>query len=321
MIPTLQSLRFIFVMMIFMSHFAYGGIEAFEAGGDCGVAFFFLLSGFVLSKGYGRRLREGTFSYSRYLRRRLLKIYPLHLLCLVVVLLISRQSLGLPVLLNVLLLQSWVPSTDFYFSCNAVSWFLSCLLFCYLLFPWAYRHASRQLTAVVLACCLAAYLLVPYDRVNSLLYVNPLVRFVDFYLGIVLCRYLDKKPLQRQPAWTELLLVAVLILALLAYPYTDAKLRNAPLFWVVLLPFIAVFASGEGLLSRSLLNAKPLLWLGSLSMPFFMLHPMTFSVLMRHLPAMPPVLMLALCFAVVVLLSWVVDRLFLQPVQRLTNKQ
>lgn len=315
MIPTLQSLRFVFVMMIFMSHFSYGGIEAFEAGGDCGVAFFFLLSGFVLSKGYGQQLRQGRFSYGRFMRRRLLKIYPLHLLCLVAVLLISRQSLGLPVLLNALLLQCWVPSVDYYFSCNAVSWFLSCMLFCYAVFPFAFRHASRRLTAVVLLGCLAVYLLVPYDRVNSILYVNPLVRFVDFYLGILLYKRLEEKPQAHLPAWLEPLLVMVLVLFLMAYPYTDAKLRNAPLYWLVLVPFIATFASAQGPLSR-LLCCKPLLWLGSLSMPVFMIHPLTFSILTRHLPAMPYVAMLAVCFAVVVLLSWLIDKCFLRQIER-----
>ena len=47
MIATLQSLRFVFVMMIFMSHFDYRDIRAFDAGGDCGVAFLFLLIGVV----------------------------------------------------------------------------------------------------------------------------------------------------------------------------------------------------------------------------------------------------------------------------------
>jgi peptidoglycan/LPS O-acetylase OafA/YrhL len=51
-----QSLRFVFVMMIFMSHFAYRDVNPFDAGGDCGVAFFFLLSGFVMSMGYGRSI-------------------------------------------------------------------------------------------------------------------------------------------------------------------------------------------------------------------------------------------------------------------------
>lgn len=315
MIPTLQSLRFVFVMMIFMSHFSYGGIEAFQAGGDCGVAFFFLLSGFVLSRGYGQRLRQGSFSYGQFMRRRLLKIYPLHLLCLVAVLLVSRQSLGLPVLLNALLLQCWVPSMDFYFSCNAVSWFLSCMLFCYAVFPLAFRQASPRLTAVVLLGGLAVYLLVPYDRVNSILYVNPLVRFVDFYLGILLYRYLEEKPQNRLPAWVEPLLVIVLVLLLMAYPFADEKLRNAPLYWLVLLPLIAVFAKAQGPLSR-LLCCKPLLWLGTLSMPVFLIHPLTFSILTRRLPTMSYVPMLVVCFAVVVLVSWLIDKCFLRQIER-----
>ena len=135
MIETLQSLRFIFVLMIFMSHFTYRGICAFDAGGDCGVSFFFILSGFVLSLGYGSRIREGTFCYGRFMLRRLRKIYPLHLLCLLFFLVVSRSDFDLTVLLNELLLQSWVPDPNYYFSCNSVSWFLSSLLFCYLVFP------------------------------------------------------------------------------------------------------------------------------------------------------------------------------------------
>ena len=315
MIATLQSLRFIFVMMIFMSHFTYQGVGAFDAGGDCGVAFFFLLSGFGLSLGYGRQLRQGTFCYWRFLRRRLLKVYPLHLLCLGVFLVLSRQAFDLRVLLNALLLQSWVPDREYYFSCNGVSWFLSCLLFCYAVFPWLYRHASWSLLVIMLVACGVVYWVVPYDRVNSILYVNPLLRSVDFYLGVMLARFYEQRPGMSFPWWAEPMLVLLLVLALAAYPYTDEKLRNAPLYWLVLLPLILVFAKEEGPLS-SLLRKRPLLWLGSLSMPVFLLHPMTFEVLMHHLPVLPYPLMLAACFMAVVLLSWCADRLFLRLIER-----
>jgi peptidoglycan/LPS O-acetylase OafA/YrhL len=317
MIPPLQALRFVFVMMIFMSHFAYRDLGAFEAGGDCGVAFFFLLSGFGLALGYGPRIGQGNFSYANYLRRRLLKVYPLHLLCLVAFLLLSHAQLDHRVALNALLLQCWVPLRDYYFSCNAVSWFLSCLLFCYLVFPWLYRHATWCWLAVVMSLCGIAYLAVPYHLVNNILYVNPLVRCTDFFLGVMLAKCYSERRLPPLPAWAELAVVLLLVIALVAYPFVDEKLRNAPLYWLVLIPLIFVFAHARGPLS-ALLSTSPMQFLGSLSMPIFLLHPMLMSAVMRRLPDMHYVPMLAACIAVVLFVSWMVDRLLLRKIAQLS---
>lgn len=316
MIPTLQSFRFIFVMMIFMSHFAYQGVNAFDAGGDCGVAFFFILSGFVLSLGYGPRINDGSFCYRRFLSRRLKKLYPLHLLCLLFFLGASHAAIDLRVVLNALLLQCWVPDSDYYFACNSVSWFLSCILFCYAVFPWAYRHTSTSMLAVMLLLCGVVYVLLPYRLVNAVLYVHPLLRFVDFFLGIMLCRLYQSMPRRAIPNWTEVLLVLLLVATLAVYPYTDAKLRTAPLYWLVLLPLIWVFAKGDGPVSR-LLSWKPLQWLGSLSMPIFLTHQMIIGILQRRLPDMPVAVMLTICILAVILVSWCIDRFFLRQIARL----
>ena len=299
MIATLQSLRFVFVMMIFMSHFAYRGFTPFDAGGDCGVAFFFLLSGFTMSMGYGRSIADGSFRFSRYLKRRLLKVYPLHLLCLLLFLVLFRPALDGALPINALL----IPDSAYYFSYNGVSWFLSSLLFSYLLFPIAYRKGNSLVLAVLLLCCLAVYVIVPYDRINALLYVSPLVRFVDFFLGIMLYKLFRSTPNLSVPSWIELLIVALLVLALWIYPYTNEKLRNAPLYWLVLLPLIFVFARQAGPVSRLLQN-RTLQWLGSLSMPIFLLHPMVFRAMAHFFPSIPTPLMLLTCFALVVALSW-----------------
>ena len=312
---SLQSLRFVFVMMIFMSHFAFGDFRPFDAGGDCGVTFFFLLSGFTMSMGYGPSLDSGTFRFRHYLVRRLSKIYPLHLLCLVVFLVLFRPEVDVKLPLNALLLQSWVPDSAYYFSYNGVSWFLSSLAFCYLLFPLAYRKGNVLLLAALLTGCLAVYLLVPYDRINALLYVSPWMRFVDFFLGIMLFKVYDHHQRIAGPAWAELLMVALLVLALWAYPYADAKWRNAPLFWLVLLPFIFVFARQQGPVSR-LLQCRILQWLALLSMPVFLLHPIVFRALFHFFPSIPEALMLILCFTSVVALSWLIDRLFLRRISR-----
>lgn len=313
---TLHSLRFVFVMMIFMSHFVYGDISPFDAGGDCGVSFFFLLSGFTMSMGYGRRIDEGTFGFKKYFTRRLLKVYPLHLLCLTIFLVLFRPVVDGRLPLNALLLQSWIPDSSYYFSYNGVSWFLSSLLFSYLLFPLAYRKGNKYVLMCILACCLTVYWLVPYEKLNALLYVSPLMRFVDFFLGIMLYRlYVLKKDVPVH-GWAEIVLVVLLVLALWVYPYADEKFRNAPLYWLVLLPLIFVFARQEGPVSRLLQN-RVMQWLGALSMPIFLLHPMVFRALYHFFPAIPSVLMLVMCFTVVVVISWLIDRLFLRSLTRL----
>lgn len=85
-INTFQGARFIFVLFIFLSHCVMVNLNTFEFGGECGVAFFFTLSGFVLSWGYGRNVQERTFHHRRFLWRHLSGLYPLHLLLFIIVL-------------------------------------------------------------------------------------------------------------------------------------------------------------------------------------------------------------------------------------------
>ena len=311
---SLQALRLVFVMFIFMSHFSYRGVPSFEAGGDSGVAFFFLLSGFVLSLGYGSSISNGTFNVKRYVKRRLLKVYPLHLVCLLVFLVLFRPDINQRLPLNMLLLQSWVPDDSYYFSYNGVSWFLSSLLFSYLLFPVAYRYANRSTVAAVLVGYMVVYFTVPYSQVNALLYVFPPVRFVDFFLGIGLYKFYSRRQQPTHlPAWTEPLLVVLLILAAMAYPYADEKLRNAPLYWLVLIPLIYVFMQQQGPVSRCL-QSPVLQWLSQLSMPIFMLHPIVFRCMFHFFPTLPYAAMLLLCIGLTVAASWVVDRVLLRKI-------
>lgn len=82
MINSLQSLRFIFAIMIFLHHFVVNGKGLFEAGGTYGVSFFMILSGFVMSMGYEDKIMFSEFSYKEFIFKRVIRVYPLHLLCL-----------------------------------------------------------------------------------------------------------------------------------------------------------------------------------------------------------------------------------------------
>jgi len=151
--------------------------------------------------------------------------------------------------------------------------------------------------------------LTPYDRVNAVLYVFPAVRFVDFYIGMLLSRLYEEKGKLPFSGWIEPLLVAVLLVTLFVYPFTDAKLRNAPLYWLVLIPLILFFAQEKGIVSR-LLKTKSMLFLGSLTMPLFLTHQMLIGILLRRLPEMPSLLMLTCCIFFTLTISWCIQTIF-----------
>lgn len=80
----LDSLRGICAYLVVLFHFQTSGIItniSFVKNGWLFVDFFFVLSGFVISASYGRRLENG-FPLARFLFLRLGRIYPLHIVVL-----------------------------------------------------------------------------------------------------------------------------------------------------------------------------------------------------------------------------------------------
>lgn len=307
MIRSLQSLRFVFIMLVVMSH-VIG--KSFDFGGECGVSFFFMLSGFILSYAYGERVQDGTFRHRRFLVRQLLKFYPLHLLTFLVMALLDarlgQMADGVKLLANVLLLQSWVPSDSFYFVANGSSWFLSDLLFFYLVFPAVLRlllRVSRRVLAVMGLVVLVLYALlaagIPQQLINPLLYASPATRLLDFSIGIVLFRLyrsawgrgvLDRASRLKPSSLTlyELLLVAAVVLSFFVYGQSSPRFRCAALFWMVLPVVLLSFAATDRLRGRvTMLLHHPLMqWLGSISFEIYLTHWVTMRVLLSVLASL-----------------------------------
>ena len=69
-ISVLQGARFFFALLIFFSHCPLPHTtQPFDFGGELGVSFFFILSGFVMSWGYGPRVSRGEFSVRKFFWR------------------------------------------------------------------------------------------------------------------------------------------------------------------------------------------------------------------------------------------------------------
>lgn len=154
MIDTLTSLRFLAVFFIFLSHLSYFTeyeklktiFDNYFYEGYFGVTFFFVLSGFVLCYNYYNKFNSiSVNTIISFTKKRLAHIYPVHIITLLISLpLLYKDIIMNPlnnmvkVVINVLLLQSFIPKQSIYFSFNAVSWNLSSLLLFYALFPGNY---------------------------------------------------------------------------------------------------------------------------------------------------------------------------------------
>jgi len=131
------------------------------------VDFFFILSGFVIMHVYGARMNSMT-DYGVYLRKRLARLYPLHVLTLALYVLLAigaaygALSIENPdrysadgFVPNVLLIHAWGSLDKLTF--NYPSWSISAEFFVYLLFPLLLLATRRfgEVKCLALAVLLA----------------------------------------------------------------------------------------------------------------------------------------------------------------------
>ncbi|MEI9849679.1 MAG: acyltransferase [Sphingomonas sp.] len=143
-------------------------VLAVLAKGYLAVDFFFLLSGFVIWLSYAGRIREGgPGAVPEFLRRRLARIWPLHLFVLGSAVLLAlmlaatgREAAHFPFAelpLHVLLLQNWGFTSGL--TWNDPAWSISCELGAYLLFPLlALAIDWRRVPAPAILAAIAALL-------------------------------------------------------------------------------------------------------------------------------------------------------------------
>jgi len=347
MISSLQSWRFIFALMIFLHHFPANGKACFEAGGSCGVSFFLILSGFVMAAGYGEKILSPSFSLSTYVKRRWARIYPLHLLCLLAAVLLSIKSMTWQHLLmlvpNALLLQSWIPVKDVYFSGNAVSWCLSDLFFFYALFPLLGRFLfrkklGRSVLFVILFVILyfVFFLFIPEEKVHAFLYIFPVFRLLDFIIGMLLYAvYVHLKGVGISErlcncsfgtkSVAEIFSVLLLSSCICAYPFIPDRFVYASYYWlpmgILILLFSLINISG-GIISH-ILSKKWMVYLGNISFSIYMIHQLGINVLNAILNKLGWELSwqfrLPLCLVIILIVGVLVNRYYEKPLAAFFN--
>ncbi|WP_168709299.1 acyltransferase [Arthrobacter sp. PAMC25564] len=274
----MTSLRGFAAVFVFVFHLNSVGIISFAPAklGYSGVAFFFVLSGFLLA--WTDRQGQGA---SKFYLRRFARVYPSHLVVMLVALCLPTgvgESGPLPTLMNVLLVQAWAPDFAYTYSVNGVAWSLSCEVLFYLLFPFivaALRGLSVRvlvvvgfgLFAVVSSAVLATTMFDAGPAVEAIRYTNPLVRLPEFVLGVCAA-------LAMRSGWVPKMWHGAVLLAVAGVGFVAVSDKPAGDVWGTLIFLAVIVGAAQADCTRPvrIMQAKPLIYAGEVSFGFYLVH-------------------------------------------------
>ena len=307
MIKSLQSIRFILAIGIFIVHLSFledtkisGLYKDYLIGlGSYGVTFFIILSGFVITLGYFKKL-DGyrNDKFKQFMVKRISNIYPLHIITFILAIFVFFPRLiakpleyGFAGILHISLLQTFIPDSRIYGAFNAVSWYLSVCLFFYLITPFLFRIVKRiqskniNLGLFILGVYTIQLIIVFILKDSSfaywLFYNSPIFRSFDYFIGVLLgLTYIERRSISKNKINYSILEVLSVIL-LIAVFYFRTYINVAFLYGTYYTPLIVltiwVFSFDKGYISK-FLSKKPFQYLGSISMEFYMIHLLVITV-------------------------------------------
>ncbi|MFF3672574.1 acyltransferase family protein [Streptomyces sp. NPDC002120] len=359
-LPSLTGLRFFAALSVFFFHssltdspippnapinpfadasIADGFSTAFGKAGYLGVSFFFVLSGFVLAWAAKPGERVTAF-----LRRRLLKIFPNHVVVFAAAMILFAGSAVTGVadwLPNLFLIHTWWPQPTVNLSVNPPSWSLGSELLFYMLFPALIvpirklrgRTALWGWSAAMIAGMVALQLVATYfvpDTPKSTItpisgmqfwfgYLLPAGRLFEFVLGILLARIVLAGLWPRRVGFGVSLVLTVLgYAAALVAPFQYGFVV-ATIIPVAALIGATAGADVEG--RTTFLRSRPMVWLGEVSFGFYLVQGVTIfylrSLLGENTYGVPvALLVIAGFFAASLLGGWLLYRFVEMPAMR-----
>jgi len=316
-LPALTGLRFVAILHITLFHIAglWGGsdrypwwVKNFLLNRSFSTGMFFVLSGFLFVYIYYKN-GEAAYSPFNFVKLRLSRLYPLHVLCLLwaspFALLggqhLSPMHFGIAFVSTVFLGHAWIPWT---ICINQPSWTLSSLLLCYFIFlPLINRIIGPLTLKEQLLLFIPVYLiaLLPitviagisqFAAVPSLktyldiLHTNPLFSLPFFIAGCIAGkRFLDNQggPAEKNSLKPDIVLLTCLcsLMILPGESFFEPFLRSGLLLSLQVY-VIWILAKGAGRLSR-LLSTRFFILLGNASFSMFLIQfPLYFSTVKAY---------------------------------------
>lgn len=258
----LDVLRVALALLVFMFHSnmhfqcSYGLLDDFVSVGALAMTGFFLLSGYVLRVRYGGSNLMERNELGRFYLKRLLSILPLYYtIALLYVGFLGKELLVENLILfpvEVMGIQSTF-TTLFGVSHNGGTWFVSCLLLGYLVYPFlqnVVKQLPNKCNVVLLLLLIGIELwatIIKRTFQTCSLYANPFYRIVELTIGLLVADVnmtANGKLLNALRSWGMLIVTGTVMLAGVSvvnhvYRVHDYMLLNwiaLPCFVIMLFP-------------------------------------------------------------------------------------
>lgn len=294
-LDSLTGLRWVAALAVFFAHLDYlaPSLVTVTWIGACGVALFFVLSGFVLAWS-----APAVDTARSFYRRRFARIYPLYVVSLVLALVVHEawgdgtRAAPTVLLAVVLMVQGWFPGVpSVFYGVSTPAWSLSHEVFFYAVFPISRRVPAREarwwlrlcLAAIAWPFFVAAALAVAGrlqvgDPWAELLLRSPVGTLPCFVVGVALARAMR---LGWRPAGSVRGATAAVLASVAVMTTCVAAVGQLPAVqWYLLFPvttpafalLIAALAASDVEGRRTPLRSRRMLALGEWSYAFYLVH-------------------------------------------------
>ncbi|WP_146194555.1 acyltransferase family protein [Flavobacterium crocinum] len=287
-VEQLTFTRFIAAVLIVIFHYGEKSflfnnpyLEFITKSSAVFVSYFFMLSGFVMIIAYHDKTKVSAFEY---LKNRLARIYPLYLLgvlLVLVVLILNNKANWGDFLLNVTMIQSWVPEKAL--TINTPGWSLSVEMFFYVLFPFLFNVIYNKVSFKKISILILVFWIVS-QIVFQIMFLKPIMNFPlsikdlsyfpllhlnEFLIGnLAAIYYINNCGYQRN---FDLAILIVIILIIIALKFPTGFNYHNGLLAVLFIPLILLLSLNTGKLTTILRN-RTLVFLGEISFGIYLLQ-------------------------------------------------
>lgn len=290
-IAGLDIFRIKAVLFVFLYHSDmhfncnYGVFSKYISMGSIYMTAFFLLSGFSMFLTWNSKNLSKIGIIKQFYIKRLISILPLYYSVAILFIVFQGKETLLQnaVIAPVEMLGlQMVFSGLFGISHNFGTWFVSCILLCYLVYPLI-QETTKQISVksrvymIILLSFILLYspIVVYYFNLNSI-YSNPFFRIVEFFIGTLLCSLLgdvkDRSLFQSLFTWRAVIIECLLLLTCVTYAVIkEVEVGNAMLYsWIALPLFMLQIISMAGMRYHESLNQSiAVTYLCEISYAFF----------------------------------------------------